>query len=74
MKALPKLVLSVVGVALLATPALAQRPQRHVHYPPQVQYQDPAGAGSYPNPQTRSGSAESVESGAMFNNGFNAGY
>jgi hypothetical protein len=69
MKALNiKLVIAAVGLAMLATPAFAQRPQRHMHYPTQLQSQDPA--GTYPNPVTRSGSAESVESGAAFNTGY----
>lgn len=65
-----KLLLSAVGIALLATPALAQRPYRHTWRQPQYnQYQDPQAnpVGVYPNGATRSGSAESVESGAEFN-------
>jgi hypothetical protein len=64
-----RLVLSVVSIALLATPAFAQR----LHHRP-----SPNGASSfaevppgypstgYPNPVTRSGSADQVQSGAAF--------
>jgi hypothetical protein len=64
-----KLVLSAVGIALLATPALAQRPQRHASTQGLYNYQDPQPntVGVYPNGASRSGSAESVESGAEFN-------
>jgi hypothetical protein len=74
-----KLALSALGIALLATPALAQQqPQQH----PQPQHRlymqqsapntyhpnyDPNYVGTYPNGATRTGSAESVESGAEFN-------
>jgi hypothetical protein len=64
-----KLVLSALGIALLATPAFA-KPQ---HWQPSRQglynYQDPATnpVGTYPNPVARSGSAEAVQSGAEFN-------
>ena len=60
-----KLVLSALGVALLATPAFAQK--RHP-----ASYQGlqnsaasaPTDIGTYPNGATRSGSAYSRESGA----------
>lgn len=70
MKALnTKLVFAALAVAMLATPAFAQRQQLHDQYLPQTkQYQDPA--GTYPNPVTRSGSAESVDTGAAFNTGY----
>jgi hypothetical protein len=58
-----KLLLSALGIALLATPALAQRPHRHAPAQQATIYPMP----TYPNPVTRSGSAESVESGAAFN-------
>jgi hypothetical protein len=58
-----KLLLSALGIALVATPALAQRPHRHA--PAQQANINPL--PTYPNPVTRSGSAESVESGAAFN-------
>jgi len=56
-----KLVLSAVAIALLATPALAQKSTR--------QQQDPAvqsygsGFATYPNPVTHSGSEMSREMG-----------
>jgi len=58
-----KLLLSALGIALVATPALAQRPHRHAPAQQANIYPVP----TYPNPVTRSGSAESVESGAAFN-------
>jgi hypothetical protein len=58
-----KLLLSALGFALIATPALAQRPHRHAPPPQANIYPVP----TYPNPVTRSGSAASVESGAAFN-------
>jgi hypothetical protein len=58
-----KLLLSALGIALVATPALAQRPHRHAPAQQANIYPMP----TYPNPVTRSGSAESVESGAAFN-------
>ena len=64
-----KLLLSAVGLALLATPAFAQRPERQ-HSPRALyNYQDPQPntVGVYPNGTARSGSAESVDSGAAFN-------
>lgn len=67
-----KLVLSVLGIAMLATPAFAQRPHRlyapHSLYNYQAPVADPS--GSYPNPVGVSGSAESVQSGAAFNTGY----
>ena len=59
-----KLLLSALGIALLATPAFAQRPYRHAPAQSLYNYQNP---GVYPNGASRSGSAESVESGAEFN-------
>jgi hypothetical protein len=58
-----KLLLSALAVAVLATPALAQRPHRLAPAQRANVYSVP----TYPNPVTRSGSAESVESGAAFN-------
>ena len=63
-----KLVLSALGVALLATPAFAAK-----HHP--APYQDlqnatvsaPSDVGTYPNGAQRSGSAYSRESGAQDN-------
>lgn len=57
-----KLLLSALGIALVATPALAQRPYRHAPARQANMYPVP----TYPNPVTRSGSAESVQSGAAF--------
>ena len=67
-----KLVLSALGIALLATPAFAQKPTHHVRPQTTIQSQDPAAPSGvvvtpYPNGSLRSGSAESVESGAEFN-------
>jgi hypothetical protein len=82
-----RLALSVLGIAMLATPAFAQQQYRQT--PPAMynyDYQTPAyqapgyqarayvapeadPAGTYPNPVTRSGSAESTESGAEFDTG-----
>jgi hypothetical protein len=62
-----KLVLSALGIALLASPAFAQKP--HHRAPAQTELQDSAalngGAGFsvYPNPVTHSGSAMSREMG-----------
>ena len=70
-----KLILSAVGIALLATPALAQKPYRHA--PRNLyNYQAPEGypVGVYPNPITRSGSAAQVESGAAFDTDRGYGY
>jgi hypothetical protein len=61
-----KLLLSALGIALLATPAFAQRPQRHLQDAWQAQSQQ----GTYPNFTARGGSAEEVSSGAMFNTGY----
>jgi len=62
-----ELILSMVGIAMLATPALAQ----HRHQTPNglYNYQTPV-TGTYPNPVGVSGSAESVQSGAAFNTGY----
>ena len=58
-----KLLLSAMAVAIVATPALAQRPHRQA--PVQQVQVNPV--GTYPNPVTRSGSTQSIESGAAFN-------
>ena len=58
-----KLLLSALGFALIATPALAQRPHHHAPLP-QASVNP---VGTYPNPVTRSGSVQSIESGAAFN-------
>jgi len=65
------LLLSAVGIALLATPALAQH--RYRQDPPRqlYDYQTQTGySGSgYPNPVARSGSAEQAQSGEAFDLG-----
>jgi len=64
-----KLVLSALGIALLVTPAFAQRhhwqPSRQGLYNYEAPANDPV--GTYPNPVARSGSAANVHSGAAFN-------
>jgi hypothetical protein len=67
-----KLVLAAVGLAMLATPALAQR----LHHRPgraaydyRVPLGDPPG---YPNPVERTGTAAQAQSGAAF--GLDWGY
>ena len=67
MKLTTKLFLSAVGIALLATPALAQESYRHSSSRNLYNYQTNDPAGVYPNGAIRSGSAESVQSGAEFN-------
>lgn len=69
-----KLLLSAIGIALLATPALAQHRYRQDPPRPLYDYQGSVGnSGSgYPNPVPRSGSAEQVQSGAAF--GLGRGY
>ncbi len=70
-----KLALAAIGIALVATPALAQRPH-HWTQNQAPQYRDQvndAGYGpnfGYPNPITRSGSAASRDSGAEFDLGY----
>jgi len=54
-----KLVLSALGIALLATPAFAQKPT----YRQQATTQYPQYKETYPNPQVHSGSALSREMG-----------
>ena len=67
MKLTTKLILSAIGIALLATPALAQESYRHSSSRNLYNYQTNDPAGVYPNGASRSGSAESVQSGAEFN-------
>ena len=67
MKLNTKLILSVVGIALLATPALAQESYRHSSSRNLYSYQTNNPVGVYTNGATRSGSADSVQSGAEFN-------
>lgn len=66
MKLNTKLILSAIGIALLATPALAQEPYRHSSPRAQYNYQTNDPAGVYPNPVTRSGSAAQAQSGAAY--------
>ena len=58
-----KLLLSAMAIAIVATPAFAQRPHRQAPLPQASAYQ----FGTYPNPVTRSGSEQSIQSGAAFN-------
>jgi hypothetical protein len=67
MKLTTKLILSAVGIALFAAPALAQESYRHSSSRNLYNYQTNDPAGVYPNGAIRSGSAESVQSGAEFN-------
>jgi hypothetical protein len=65
-----KLALSAVAIAMLATPALAAR--SHTQVAPRPMYDTYQGGPSaqvetYPNGAARTGTAESVQSGAEFN-------
>jgi hypothetical protein len=59
-----KLALAALAIAMLATPALAQR--QHHKVQSQSQYTPSNDTPRYPNPVLRSGSEASVESGAEF--------
>jgi hypothetical protein len=61
-----KLMLSAVGIALLATPALAQKPHHQAARQQEMQSQD-SYIGTYPNDGLVTGSAASRESGAEDN-------
>jgi hypothetical protein len=63
-----KLTLAALGIAMLATPALAQRPHRQQSQQ-QLQYQvAPTNqVGTYPNGAPKTGSAAAQDSGADFN-------
>lgn len=64
-----RLVLAAVGIALLATPALAQRLYHHRPGPRAAYgYRLPHGGplGVYPNPVERTGTAAQARSGAAF--------
>jgi hypothetical protein len=64
-----KLAFSALIVAMLATPAFAQRPHRQTQ--PQDYYDSQAVQPEhYPNGAARTGTAESYQSGAMFNQGY----
>jgi hypothetical protein len=63
-----KLLLSALGVALLATPAFAQKPRHQTsRQQDSAVSAQPSDVGTYPNGGVRSGSEESYESGAEFN-------
>ncbi len=59
-----KLALTAIGIAMVATPAFAQRPHRQAQSQDYYATQD---VPHYPNGAKKSGSANSVDSGAMFN-------
>ena len=70
-----KLVLSALAVALLATPAFAQRSHQQTSTGTQTQYQLRAAnngqeMNTYPNPQGHSGSEQSYENGTNTIGGF----
>ena len=63
-----KLALSAVAIAMLATPALAARSRDHVYQRPTYDMVQPQQqVGTYPNGAAKTGTAESVQSGAEFN-------
>lgn len=62
-----KLALSALAIAMLATPAFAQRQHHQVQQQTQYQYGPTNDTGTYPNPIGRTGSEGSRESGAAFN-------
>ena len=63
-----KLALSAVAIAMLATPAFAQRPHRQqTQQPLQHQVAPTNDVGTYPNGAPKTGSAAAQESGADFN-------
>ena len=66
-----KLMLSAVGIALLATPALAQKPHHQTSRQQEIQSQYNNGqdsyVGTYPNFEARTGTEYSRESGAADN-------
>ena len=63
-----KLTLAAIGIAMLATPAFAQRPHRQqTQQPTQYQAAPANDVGTYPNGAPKTGSAESQDSGADFN-------
>jgi uncharacterized protein YdeI (BOF family) len=61
-----KLALAALAIAMLATPALAQRQHHQVQSQSQPQYTPSNDTPRYPNPVIRSGSQASVDSGAEF--------
>jgi len=69
-----KLALSAVAVAMLATPAFAARSHQQVSQRPTYDTYQGSQVETYPNGAARTGTAESVQSGAEFNvqnRGFN---
>jgi hypothetical protein len=62
-----KLIWSALAVAMLTTPALAQRHHRPASQAPNTQLQRPV--LQYPNGSLKSGSAQGAEYGAEFNLG-----
>lgn len=69
-----RLILSALaGVAMFATPALAQQPHRHstqLRNDPGYSQMQASPAQHYPNGAARTGTEESIESGAAFNLGY----
>jgi hypothetical protein len=63
-----KLAFSALVVATIATPALAARSRQHLNQRPTYDVnQGDQQVGTYPNGATKTGTADSVQSGAMFN-------
>jgi hypothetical protein len=62
-----KLIWSALAIAVLTTPALAQRHHRPVSQAPNAQLQSPA--PQYPFGGLKTGSAQNAESGEEFNLG-----
>jgi hypothetical protein len=61
-----KLALAAVGIAVLATPAFAQRQHRQAQ-PQDYNATQSAPFSHYPNGAQKTGSGDAVDSGAMFN-------
>jgi hypothetical protein len=64
-----KLAFSALVVATLTTPAFAARAREHFDQRPayDTNQGDPQQVGTYPNGATRTGTADSIQSGAEFN-------
>jgi len=64
-----KLAFSALAIAMLTTPAFAARSRAHVDQRPTYDMiqSDPQQVGTYPNGAAKTGTADSVQSGAMFN-------
>jgi hypothetical protein len=69
MKSLNKFALAVIAAAVVATPALAAHARDHAYQRPtyDMVQQPTQQVGTYPNGAARSGTADSVQSGAEFN-------